>query len=199
VRTEDNRLRDCFLHPPSSESMIPFVLGYKRLRDAQVGDARLQKLLQRHSRSFADQCLRRTRRFTYFMPQTIAPWKIRLPSTLLNNAVRWYHNALGHPGQSRPYDTKSLQLYHLNLIKKVVSKNDTCQRLKNMFSEDMVIQLLEKRQHRLLLIHQNIENTLRVLQIRKPMLYYKRIYAPSHQEHPACLGYAQTSCRYCWC
>ena len=63
------------------------------------------------------------------------PWKIYLPTSLLSNAVRWYHLALGHCGISRLADTLRMYFFHPQLqhaCESEVKKCDPCQRLKNV-------------------------------------------------------------------
>lgn len=129
---DNDDLLDCFVHLPSSEG-TPFVLDYKSISEAQVGDARLQALRQRSPESFVDNILGTDTQVVCYIPEQHAPWKIYLPDALLHDAVKWYHLVLGHLGKSRLYDTMKQHLYHpdlLNKIEEVVLKCDTCQRQK---------------------------------------------------------------------
>lgn len=70
-----------------------------------------------------------------YIPAPDAAWKVYLPTSLLHNAVRWYHLALGHLGQNRLFDTMSMNLYHPDLrlqVEQVVTRCDACQRQKNV-------------------------------------------------------------------
>jgi hypothetical protein len=132
MATDEDDLLDCFVHLPASEG-IPFVLEYNTIRTAQLGDDRLQQLKQDNPGSFVDQQLAPGVHVSCYIPQPNAPWKIYLPTSLLRDAVRWYHSALGHLGQNRLYDTMALNLYHpdlKNTVEDVVSRCDTCQRQK---------------------------------------------------------------------
>jgi hypothetical protein len=53
-------------------------------------------------------------------------WKIYLPTSLLENAVKWYHLALGHLGMSRLTDTISEHLYHPDIRKTVEDIAEKC-------------------------------------------------------------------------
>jgi hypothetical protein len=63
-----------------------------------------------------------------------APWKIFLPNELFEPATHWYHLALGHIlGSSHLWDAMKMHFcnQHLkNRIEDIVSRCDTCQRLK---------------------------------------------------------------------
>ena len=129
---DDADLLDCFVNLPASEG-IPFVLNYKQIREAQLRDARLQALLIDRPASFANQLLAANLNLSCYIPEPGAPWKIYLPTELLENAIRWYHLALGHLGQSRLYDSISTHLYHPNMktmVENIVSRCDPCQRQK---------------------------------------------------------------------
>ena len=93
---DDDDLLDCFIHLPGDQE-VPFVLNYQTIRDAQVKDARLVALQQAKPKSYADQLLGPDTTVTCYIPEPGAPWRIYLPTGLLDNSVRWYHLALGHP------------------------------------------------------------------------------------------------------
>jgi transposase InsO family protein len=131
---DDDNLLDCFIHLPQSED-IPFVLDYNTIRAAQAGDARLAVLRQTKPASFVEQLLAPNVSVTCYIPEPNAPWKIYLPTPLLQNAVLWYHYALGHLGQNRLYDTMAIHLYHpdlKNTVTSVVTKCDICQKQKQV-------------------------------------------------------------------
>lgn len=129
---DDDDLLDCFLHLPASAG-IPFVLGYDTIKQGQSGDARLDLLRQKKPQQYVEQLLAPNVNIVCYIPEPNAPWKIYLPTDLLDPAVRWYHLALGHIGQNRLYDTMAIHFFHPDLKNKVefiVSKCDTCQRQK---------------------------------------------------------------------
>jgi hypothetical protein len=67
--------------------------------------------------------------------QQVSNMKIFLPNELFEPAIRWYHLALGHIGSSCLWDTMKMHFYnqHLkNRIEDIVSRCDTCQRLKRV-------------------------------------------------------------------
>ena len=131
---DDDDLLDCFVNLPAS-SGVPFVLDYKSIADAQLGDARLQDLRQKQPDSFVDQLLAPNTNVVCYIPQPNAPWKIYLPTQLLRSAINWYHLALGHIGQNRLHDSMAQHLYHPDLrstIEDVVTRCVTCQEEKNV-------------------------------------------------------------------
>ena len=130
---DDDDLLDCFVHLPASEG-VPFVLDYNTIRDAQAGDARLQHLRQTKPNQFGEMLLAPNTRLWCYAPPNHAEWKIYLPTQLLDNAIRWYHLALGHLGHNRLYDTMAQHLYHPDLRNRsedLVKRCDACQRYKN--------------------------------------------------------------------
>jgi len=132
MATDDSDLLDCFVHLPSF-SGVPFVLGYDMIRNAQTEDAWLQAKRQENPEQFVYQLLAPDTPVLCYIPQRNAPWKICLPSILLDDAILWYHLALGHAGQARLFDTMALHLYNptmRNRIEHIVSRCDTCQRSK---------------------------------------------------------------------
>jgi len=42
-------------------------------------------------------------------------WKIAIPQGLLENMVKWFHEVLGHAGESRVYDSIRARYYHPQL------------------------------------------------------------------------------------
>ena len=92
---QDNDLLDCFLHLPQSED-IPFVLAYNTIRNAHIGDARLQALQQSKPNSFMEQLLAPDTNVKCYILEPHALWKTYLLPQLLTNAICWYHHALGH-------------------------------------------------------------------------------------------------------
>ena len=62
--------------------------------------------------------------------------KIILPTSLLNNTIRWYHFCLKHPGIHQTYKTISMHFWHENLIDhidKFIKKCEGCSRGKRTY------------------------------------------------------------------
>ena len=131
---DNDDLLDCFVNLPSSEG-IPFVLDYNTIAEAQSRDARLEQLRQENAQQFVQQLLAPNTYVWSYIPKPDDPWKIYLPTELLEQTTRWYHLALSHQGQNRLYDTMAMHLYHPDLrrqVEAVVSRCDTCQRYKQV-------------------------------------------------------------------
>jgi len=69
-------------------------------------------LRQQHPAQFAEQLLAQNTNVVVYILEPNAPWKIYLPTDLLDTAVQWYHLALGHLGQNRLYDILAIHFYH---------------------------------------------------------------------------------------
>jgi hypothetical protein len=125
-------LLDCFVHL-LDQAGVPFVLTYENIAEAQAGGAELLQFIANEPNKFVSQILAPNISVYCHIRQPNEPWKIYLPTELLDSAIRWYHLALSHIGNSRLYDTMSLHFYHRSLkntIEALVSSCDTCQRLK---------------------------------------------------------------------
>jgi hypothetical protein len=132
---DEDDLLDCFLNLPASEGVPSFVLDYKTISKAQAEDAPLVRLRETKPQWFAQQLLAPETQVVCYMPTDNAPWKIYLPMQLLKDAVKWYHLALGHLGQTRLYDSMSLHFLHPDLktqVENIVSTCDPCQRYKQV-------------------------------------------------------------------
>jgi hypothetical protein len=49
-------------------------------------------------------------------------WKIALPEQMLPEVVHWFHQVLGHPGQTRMRDTLMIQRYHHHRLRKAIDE-----------------------------------------------------------------------------
>ena len=145
---DNTDLLDCFVHLPAAEG-IPFDLDYQSIWNAQVGDACLEALHQDKPASFVEQLLAPDVRVTCYIPEPNAPWKINLPTNLLNNAIKRYHLALGHLGQNRLYDTIHMHFFiQICAIRLNISSLDVMLvKSKSRSSVDMDIQLCVKLMH----------------------------------------------------
>jgi hypothetical protein len=126
---DDPSLLDYFVHLPE-QAGLPSVLTYENIAEAQAQDAELLQFVANEPNKLVPQMLAPNISVYCYIRQPNGPWKIYLPTELLNSAVRWYHMALSHIGSSRLYDTMSLHFYHRSLKKTIedfVSRCDTCQ------------------------------------------------------------------------
>jgi hypothetical protein len=127
---DDVDLLDCFVNLPPAEE-TPFVLDYRTILEAQLRDARLKLLREKHPDRFVDKTLGHDLDLCcYIDKDKNKPWRVYLPDELLQPAVKWYHQTLGHLGQRRLEDTMSVHLYNTKLrdvIEQIVAPCPACQ------------------------------------------------------------------------
>jgi hypothetical protein len=134
MATDEDDLLDCFVHLPAQQD-VPFQMDYHTIAQAQMQDAALLQQSQSQPLKVIQKLLAPNTSVYCYVPSPGAPWKIYLPTGLLNNIVRWYHLALGHVGISRLADTLRMHFFHPRLqqvCEAEVKKCDPCQRLKNI-------------------------------------------------------------------
>jgi transposase InsO family protein len=110
-------------------------MDYKTIADAQQRDAVLIQQSQSQPQKVQRRLLAPDTQVYVYITTPGGPWKIYLPTELLQDTVRWYHLALGHCGISRLADTLRMHFYHPELqqtCEAEVRKCDPCQRLKNV-------------------------------------------------------------------
>jgi len=130
---DEPNLLDCFVNLPASEG-IPFVLDYNTIREAQDVDARLQADREAKPQCYPRHLLAPGLQLLCYIGRPNDEWKIYLPSSLLDDAIKWYHLALGHIGRNRLYDTIKQHFYHPDLrnrIDHLVERCPECQKQKN--------------------------------------------------------------------
>jgi transposase InsO family protein len=54
-------------------------------------------------------------------------WKIAIPTTLLDDLIRWFHHILGHAGETRVYDSVRTRYHHPHLKRRIVQLLSTCE------------------------------------------------------------------------
>ena len=128
---EDEDLVDCFVNLPANEN-VPFELRYDAIRDAQQNDQQLPVLRQKHPDQYEEILLAPDTLVWCHQEDITKPTRIYLPESLLNNAIRWYHLALGHIGSTRLYETMSLHFHNPELSARIKEmKCTSCQKEKN--------------------------------------------------------------------
>jgi hypothetical protein len=132
--TDDPDLLDCFVHLPVQQE-APFQMDFQTIADGQVQDAALLQHAQSQPLRVQQRLLvPGTQVYCYVMTPG-GPWKIYLPNNLIQDAVKWYHLALGHCGVSRLADTLRMHFHHPRLqfvCETEVGKCDPYQRLKGV-------------------------------------------------------------------
>jgi hypothetical protein len=92
---DDPSLLDCFVHLPD-QAGVPFVLTYENMANAQAQDAELLQFVANEPNKFVSQMLAPNISVYCYIRQPNEPWKIHLPTALLNSAVQWYHMAFSN-------------------------------------------------------------------------------------------------------
>jgi putative transposase len=128
---DDDEMLDCFLnHPPLEEMQYP--LNYGLIQANQFEDNQLQIMHQQRPEQYPIidmgndiQLICQTR------PNK--PWRIAIPTVMVENIIRWYHQVLGHVGIVRLHQTISTHFVHPFLkvrIEQIVKSCDICLRRK---------------------------------------------------------------------
>ena len=114
MANDDDDLLDCFINLPVQQN-VPFRMDFQTIAEAQLQDAALLE----HNRTDPTKVKRQLKAPdtpVYTCAESIGgSWKIYLPTSLLQDAVKWYHLALGHIGTSRLLDTLKMHFYHPRL------------------------------------------------------------------------------------
>ena len=133
---DDPTLAQCFANLPQSEN-IPFELTYARIAAAQGEDAHLEQLIKDHPENYQTRMLAPDVTVRcYVANPSSAPddWKIYLPQSLMDSAIRWYHLALCHAGMNRVFDSMSRHFYSRDLRNKIediiIGPCEICQKQK---------------------------------------------------------------------
>ena len=130
---EDNDVIECLLNLPALDVM-PNPINMQNIRNHQQQDQNLLTTRQRNPIRYPIENISGVDVITY-REEGVKPnqWKIVLPSTLINDVVKWYHHSLGHPGTTRLYDTIAKRFFANGLY--TACKNyvcpDNCHQWKN--------------------------------------------------------------------
>jgi RNase H-like domain found in reverse transcriptase/Integrase zinc binding domain/Reverse transcriptase (RNA-dependent DNA polymerase) len=129
---DDEELLECFLnHPDPTQVRNP--LDYAEVMRQQTLDLDLQEQFVLYPQRFQKENLAGYDLLCY-VPTNKHSWRIAIPTTILQETVRWYHQFLNHVGASRLLDTIAMHSWHPKLrltVEEVVSKCDPCQRYKS--------------------------------------------------------------------
>ena len=143
---DDAELAECFAHFPFDASLAPFD-GFVNFPSDNIRNPIDLKWIQQHQ--FEDEELNRIHRsnpnqyvtkFIDDLPMicyrrdplvTESEWKICIPTSLLDDMIRWNHVMLGHCGATRLYDSIRTMFHHPNLKHRVDTYTcPTCQQYK---------------------------------------------------------------------
>ena len=124
---ENGVLADCLSTLPISEG-LPFQLDFGTIRTAQTGDAHLQQLRNDHPDIYQEKLLAPDMRVICYVPRDQnSPWKIYLPTALLQPTIEWYHSALGHIGRDRLIDSIKQVFFHPDITARVTGHVAGCE------------------------------------------------------------------------
>ena len=132
MELDDPELLECFLNYPILEENEPFPLDYRHIQTQQQQDPILQQLKGNEPHKYPVQTLDGIDLICY-LPTPNSPWKIYLPSTILDRTILWFHQAMNHNGMNRLYDAMNTHFYNFELrqqIEHLVRACNTYQRYK---------------------------------------------------------------------
>ena len=122
---------DCFLnHPPLEEMKFP--LDYKLIQRTQFDDEQLQQLRRQRPKEYPIMDMGNDVQLICQV-RTNKPWRIAIPTIMVDKIIRWYYLVLGHAGIVCLYQTISTHFVHPFLkvrIEQVVKSCDRCLRAK---------------------------------------------------------------------
>ena len=112
---DDLDLFECYVNLPVMTPTQPTPLDFTWIRQQQQQDNRLQQLAQNNPQVYVSRAFTDTvSLITYVRPgdNPNNEWKICLTQDMLLPMVRWYHDFLGHPGQTRLLETLLTRYHH---------------------------------------------------------------------------------------
>ena len=120
---------------PESEHPEQNPLSFAYIREQQQADQKLLKMLEKHPDNYFYKCLDDDIEdiicFVRPYADKTTQWKIALPENMLQQTVEWFHQVMGHPGQSRLRGTLLQRYFHHKLRYTIDKfKCDHCQRHK---------------------------------------------------------------------
>ena len=95
---------ECYLNLPETENPDQNPLNYEYIREQQQADKTLLELQRRYPNNYINKCLDDNVDdiICHVKDQNdpITQWKIALPDQMVKPTVEWFHQVMGHPGQS---------------------------------------------------------------------------------------------------
>ena len=132
IITDDGVLQ-CYVSFPEVDLQHPFLLDFNTMARQQAHDVVWQQMLQRQPGKFAVRDQANGVKLICHQQNPAEPWKICIPTDMLDNIINWYHQVLSYIGMSRLIDTIGLHYYHHLLrdrVEQLVGTCDYCQRFK---------------------------------------------------------------------
>ena len=106
----------CFL-PFEHEGFNP--LDLESIKEEQQKDNELQTLAEKQPNEYFPMSMGRNLNILVYVKPGLdkqTQWKICLPKTMVKDAIKWYHVALGHPGMERTRKTMEAR-YHSRYVR----------------------------------------------------------------------------------
>lgn len=129
---DDDEMLDCFLnHPPLEEMQYP--LDYALIRQNQFEDVALQNLLLTKPAEYTIKDMGSGVQLMCHVRPDPLPWRICIPTIMVDDIIKWYHQVLGHIGIVRLHQTIATHFVHPYLkvrIENIVKSCDKCLRMK---------------------------------------------------------------------
>ena len=143
---DDTELAECFSHFPFDANSAPFdsfvnfpsddirnPVDLKWIQQHQFEDEELNRIHQNNPQQYVTKFMDDIPMICYRKDSLVPEneWRICIPTTLLDNIIRWNHVLLGHCGATRLYDSIRVMLYHPSLKNRIDTyKCSTCQKYK---------------------------------------------------------------------
>jgi len=134
ILVDDEDLLECFLFHPEEELQDPFVLDYDTIATKQKAEG-CHRLLETDAQHYSLEAITidGTPLIVYKAYEADARPRIRIPDSMLEEIVQYYHQALSHVGMIRLQRTISKNFMHPRLnqmCQRVALHCETCQKSK---------------------------------------------------------------------
>eukprot|EP00956_Cyclotella_meneghiniana_P021043 scaffold37820_cov36-Cyclotella_meneghiniana.AAC.3 len=110
---------ECYLNFPESDTPENNPLSYAYIREQQQQDQKLLALLEKYPDNYyydnLDDDVNDV--ICYKKDSNSDDWKIALPDSMVPEVVTWFHQVLGHPGQTRLRHTLQQRCEHCQRYK----------------------------------------------------------------------------------
>eukprot|EP00956_Cyclotella_meneghiniana_P002840 scaffold3364_cov52-Cyclotella_meneghiniana.AAC.1 len=124
---------ECYLNFPDTDAPEENPLSYAHIREQQQQDNALLALLEKYPDNYyydkIDDDVDDIICYKKYVDKD--DWEIALPQNMVPQVVQWFHQVLGHPGQTRLRDTLMQRYYHPQLRRHIDQfQCEHCQRYK---------------------------------------------------------------------
>ena len=123
---------ECYLNFPDTETPEVNPLSYAHIREQQQQDQQLLALLAKYPEYYYyDKLDDDVEDIVCWKKNQDDNWKIALPESMIPEVITWFHQVLGHPGQTRLRHTLTQRYFHPQLRRHIDKfKCEHCQRYK---------------------------------------------------------------------